>query len=135
MKHLMPLFTGLADPLRLRILNLLFVSPTLCVCDLELALAEPQAKISRHLAYLRSRKLVSTTRRDQWVHYRISGLAEVDPGFVTALRTMLMASPDSVADIERLLEGLDTNGVVSLQSAPAGTIERVIRICCGEPVA
>jgi hypothetical protein len=69
------------------------------------------------------------------VHYRISGLAEVDPGFLTALRTMLMASPDSVADIERLLEGLDTNGVVSLQSAPAGTIERVIRICCGEPVA
>jgi ArsR family transcriptional regulator len=135
MNHLMPLFTGLADPLRLRILNLLFTSPTLCVCDLELALAEPQAKISRHLAYLRKRKLVATTRRDQWVHYRVSGLAEIDPAFVTSLRAMLMASPEAAADIERLLEGLDANAVVSLQSAPSGTIERVIRICCGEPVA
>lgn len=135
MNHLMPLFTGLADPLRLRILNLLFTSPTLCVCDLELALAEPQAKISRHLAYLRKRKLVGTTRRDQWVHYRITGLGDMDAGFVTALRTMLMASPEAAADIERLLEGLDANAVVSLQSAPAGTIERVIRTCCGEPVA
>lgn len=135
MNHLVPLFTGLSDPLRLRILNLLFTSPTLCVCDLELALAEPQAKISRHLAYLRKRKLVGTTRRDQWVHYRISGLAELDERFVTALRALLMASPEAAADIERLLEGLDANAVVSLQSAPADTIERVIRICCGEPVA
>ncbi len=135
MKHLIPLFTGLSDPLRLRILNLLYISPTLCVCDLELALNEPQAKISRHLAYLRTRKLVSTSRRDQWVHYSIGTLAGADAGFVTALRSMLMASPDATNDIERLLEGLDSNAIVSLQSAPAGTIERVIRVCCGEPVS
>ncbi len=130
MNQHMPLFTALADPLRLRILNLLFHAPNLCVCDLELALNEPQAKISRHLAYLRKRDMVRTHRRDQWVHYSL-GKTLVDDPITTHLRTRLMSSDQGAMDIERLLEGLDGNEVVSLQSASPAEIDQVIRACCG----
>jgi ArsR family transcriptional regulator len=35
-------------------------------------LAQPQPKISRHLAYLRSAGLVGTRREAKWMHYRIT---------------------------------------------------------------
>src|SRR6185295_2079189 len=49
------------------------------MCDREVAvgeftdvLGEPQPKISRHLAYLRSAGLVSTTRDGKWISYAIA---------------------------------------------------------------
>ncbi len=65
------LFNALADETRLRILNLLGEGE-LCVCDMMTVLGEPQSKISRHLAYLRRTRLVETTRKGLWMHYRLS---------------------------------------------------------------
>jgi len=55
-------FRALADRTRLRVVNLL-VRGTLCVCDLQRILGEPQSTVSRHLAYLKAAGLI-TDRRD-----------------------------------------------------------------------
>jgi len=55
---------------RLRILHLLTQGP-LCVCHFQDILRIPQAKVSQHLAYLRKHRMVETTRRGNWVIYRL----------------------------------------------------------------
>jgi ArsR family transcriptional regulator len=61
-------FRALADPTRLRILNLLLNEPV-CVCDLAATLGLPQPLVSRHLAYLRSAGLVQDRRCGTRVNY------------------------------------------------------------------
>jgi ArsR family transcriptional regulator len=65
------IFRALADPTRLRILNLLR-GGELCVCYIVDALNMPQPKISRHLAYLRKAGLVLARREGLWIHYRLT---------------------------------------------------------------
>jgi ArsR family transcriptional regulator len=65
------LFKAFADPVRLRLLNLL-AGGEVCVCHLHEALALPQSTVSRHLAYLRKRGLVVGRKEGQWVHYRLA---------------------------------------------------------------
>ena len=65
------LFSGFADPTRLRILNLL-AAGELCVCDLVELLDLPQPLVSRHLAYLRRTGLVDVTRESKYAHYRLA---------------------------------------------------------------
>ncbi len=68
------LFRALADPTRLRILNLLDAGE-LCVCHIVGALRMPQPKVSRHLAYLRRVGLVLARRDGLWIHYRLAPAA------------------------------------------------------------
>jgi ArsR family transcriptional regulator len=65
------LFQALADRTRLRLLNLM-QSGEVCVCFFVEVLDEPQPKISRHLAYLRSAGLVSARRDAKWMQYSIT---------------------------------------------------------------
>lgn len=65
------LFRGFADPIRIRILNLLVVGE-MCVCDLVEILELPQPTVSRHLAYLRKAGLVAVTRESSFAHYRLT---------------------------------------------------------------
>jgi ArsR family transcriptional regulator len=65
------LFKAFADPVRLRLLNLL-VAGEVCVCHLYEALDLPQSTVSRHLAYLRKRGLVLGRKEGLWVHYRLA---------------------------------------------------------------
>lgn len=58
----------LCDRTRLRLIHLLLGGP-LCVCHLQEVLGEPQVKVSRHLAYLRARGLVTARRCGQWMIY------------------------------------------------------------------
>jgi ArsR family transcriptional regulator len=67
---LIQIYQCLCDRTRLRILNLLARSP-LCVCHFQDILGEPQVKISKHLAYLRRRGMVSTAREQNWVIYSL----------------------------------------------------------------
>lgn len=64
------LYKGLGDETRLRILNLLAVSP-LCVCHVQGVLGKSQVLISQHLAYLRQRKLVTARRYRHWMIYAL----------------------------------------------------------------
>src|SRR5580700_4469843 len=65
------LFKAFADPVRLRLLNLL-VEGEVCVCHLHEALDLPQSTVSRHLAYLRRRGLVTGRKQGLWVYYRLT---------------------------------------------------------------
>jgi len=65
------LFRALADPTRLRLLNLIG-DREICVCYFVEILGMSQPKISRHLAYLRRAGIVTARREGKWVHYRLS---------------------------------------------------------------
>lgn len=66
------LFKAFADPVRLRLLNLL-ADGEVCVCRLHEALEPPQSTVSRRLAYLRKRGLVKGRKQGLWVHDRLAG--------------------------------------------------------------
>jgi ArsR family transcriptional regulator len=64
------LFRALADPTRLRLLNLI-ADREICVCYFVQILGISQPKISRHLAYLRRAGIVAARRQGRWMHYRL----------------------------------------------------------------
>ncbi len=63
-------FRVLSDSTRLGIV-LLLAKGELCVCQIESALKEHQAKISRHLAYLRKHGIVQTRSQWKWKYYSL----------------------------------------------------------------
>jgi ArsR family transcriptional regulator len=79
-------FQALADRTRLRLLNLMG-EQEICVCYFVEILGQPQPKISRHLAYLRSAGIVSGRREGKWIYYRIAMPA--NEGAASVLRQML----------------------------------------------
>ncbi|MCE5187272.1 MAG: metalloregulator ArsR/SmtB family transcription factor [Planctomycetaceae bacterium] len=81
------LFKALSDPLRLRLVTCMAAGGELCVCKLVDALAEPQFKVSRHLAILRAAGLVQARRQGTWMYYR---LADVQTEFDRSLRDCLL---------------------------------------------
>lgn len=68
--ELVEIYECLCDLTRLRLLHVLGRGP-LCVCHFQAVLAEPQVKISKHLAYLRARGLVTCKREGKWMVYAL----------------------------------------------------------------
>lgn len=61
---------AVADPTRLRILDLLVQQPEpVCVCDLTPRFPQNQPTISHHLKLLRDARLVDTEKRGIWSYY------------------------------------------------------------------
>lgn len=71
MTQLSAFFKALADPTRLRVVNLLLRSP-LCVCEMAGILELPQPLLSRHLAYLRNSGLVEGSRQGLRINYELN---------------------------------------------------------------
>jgi len=65
-------FKALADPVRLRLLNLIAAHPggEACVCDLNGPFELSAPTISHHLKVLREAGLIDGERRGTWVYYR-----------------------------------------------------------------
>lgn len=92
---------AIAEPTRLRILNLLMEEP-LCVCELEFLLCLSQPLLSRHLSYLRGTGLALDKRMGTRVQYSmVSGDPVVDK-LKTCLRGVLESEEVYRADRERL---------------------------------
>jgi ArsR family transcriptional regulator len=85
MMELSTTFKALADPTRLRIMNLLLRSP-FCVCEMERILKLSQPLLSRHLAYLRNCGLVENQRHGMRVNYYLN---EKHP-FIKQIRPFLL---------------------------------------------
>jgi ArsR family transcriptional regulator, arsenate/arsenite/antimonite-responsive transcriptional repressor len=66
-------FQVLADPTRLRLLNVLRETGEICVCELVHALCLPQYGVSRHLQKLVGAGLLQARRRGKWIYYRVHG--------------------------------------------------------------
>ena len=64
-------FRALADPLRLKILDLLR-SQELCVCELCDKLDVSQSKLSFHLKNLKDANLVIARQQGRWIYYRLN---------------------------------------------------------------
>jgi len=64
-------FKALADPTRVRLLNLLLRNTELCVCDLQANFDLSQPTISHHLGILRKSGLVDSETRGRWAFYRV----------------------------------------------------------------
>jgi ArsR family transcriptional regulator, arsenate/arsenite/antimonite-responsive transcriptional repressor len=86
-------FKALADPTRLKILELLKAKgrsccdliarnePGLCACDVEEAVGLSQAAVSHHMGLLRRAGLVHAEKRGRWIYYSrneagIAGLSD-----------------------------------------------------------
>lgn len=104
MEQLVQFFKALSDETRLRIMMLL-TQGELCVCDLMFVLAEPQSKVSRHLAYLKHSGLTNSKRAGVWMHYWLKEpVDEVHKVQIDFLKEQLSRLPQFRMDRERLLE-------------------------------
>jgi len=66
------LFSALADPTRLRIINALMVTKELCVCDLAVIADLSVSAVSHQLRLLRDRDLVNARRDGRMVYYSLA---------------------------------------------------------------
>jgi ArsR family transcriptional regulator len=99
---LVQVYQCFCDRTRLRILNLLTRSP-LCVCHFQSILGEPQVKISKHLAYLRARGLVTVERDQNWMVYSLpeKRAPELESN-LKCLQDCVQSNPVFAGDLERL---------------------------------
>ncbi len=96
------LFKAFADPVRLRLLNLLS-DGEVCVCHLHETLELPQSTVSRHLAYLRKRSLVIGRKEGLWVHYRLAKpVGELHRMLISGLGSCAQAVTTLAEDRKRL---------------------------------
>jgi len=96
------LFRALADRTRLRIVNLL-ARGSLCVCDLQRVLEQPQSSVSRHLALLRSSGIVRDRRDGMRTFYALTPPeSPLVRGVLSAIRAHLATDGDYRADLEDL---------------------------------
>ena len=112
--NLIAIYKCLCDETRLRILNLLAVSP-LCVCHLQSVIGKSQVVISQHLAYLRERGMVSGRRYQQWVIYSLpaSPSHELETN-LKCLQDCVQTEPVFRNDREKLQELVGAKSVQAL---------------------
>jgi ArsR family transcriptional regulator len=75
-------FKALADPTRVRLLNILIRNPELCVCDLNANFDLSQPTISHHLGLLKKAGLVDCDVRGRWCFYRANKQAVAELGTI-----------------------------------------------------
>ncbi|WP_084103751.1 helix-turn-helix transcriptional regulator [Demequina sp. NBRC 110056] len=69
----------LADPTRLRIVQILAANGSVCACDLEPPLGLSQPTVSHHLRQLVQAGIVEREKRGTWAFYRVT------PGMIGAI--------------------------------------------------
>jgi ArsR family transcriptional regulator len=119
---LVRLFAALADPTRLRLLNLMH-GREVCVCYFVEILKQSQPKISRHLAYLRNAGIVSARRDGKWMHYSIERPQDIRAGCILdATMQSLQTDRGMQTDLARLSKACcEPRRFVTLTGAPVPT--------------
>lgn len=96
------LFRALADPTRLRLLNLI-ADREICVCYFVEILKISQPKVSRHLAYLRKAGIVAARREGKWMHYKlVVPKDEIAGNILRGTLKHLREKPEMKNDVARL---------------------------------
>ncbi len=85
------LMAALADPTRLRALQILWGGEEHCVCELMETLRASQSRMSRHMGRLKAAGLVTDRRDAQWVRYRRS--PNLSPQWVAIIDSVMAALP------------------------------------------
>lgn len=111
---LLAIYKCLCDETRLRILNLLSVSP-LCVCHIQSILRKSQVVISQHLAYLRERDLVTGQRYQSWMIYSLpANRPEALAANLKCLQDAIQSEPILRKDLEKLKKLMGSKSVSAL---------------------
>jgi len=96
------LFKALAEPARLRILNLLVHGGELCNCQVEAVTGYRNPKISRHFQFLKHAGLIQFRREGTWIFYSLRQPESDRLQAVQALLPLLAQwHPICVEDLER----------------------------------
>jgi ArsR family transcriptional regulator, arsenate/arsenite/antimonite-responsive transcriptional repressor len=96
------LFRALADRTRLRVVNLLACG-SLCVCDIQRILQQPQSSVSRHLALLKSAGLIQDRRDGMRIFYALTAWeSRLGRAVLSAIRAHLGGEADYGADLAEL---------------------------------
>jgi ArsR family transcriptional regulator len=96
------LFRALGDRTRLRIINLL-ARRSLCVCDIQRILEQPQPSVSRHLALLKSAGLIADRRDGMRTFYALTAWDSLFArGILSTIRGRLAVEGDYLRDVEEL---------------------------------
>jgi len=96
------LFKALAEPARLRILNLLVHGGELCNCQVEAVTGYRNPKISRHFQFLKHAGLIQFRREGTWIFYSLRQSESDRLQAVQALLPLLAQwHPICVEDLER----------------------------------
>lgn len=112
--RLLSIYKCLCDETRLRILNLLSVSP-LCVCHIQEVLGKPQVKVSQHLSYLKQRGMVTAHRHQQWMIYSFPEKPSLElEANLKCLQDCVQTEPVFRADRVKLKEITDQEKVRTL---------------------
>ena len=113
------LFAALADPTRLRLLNLMD-GREVCGCYFFEILKQGQPKFSRHLAYLRKAGIVAARREGKWMHYRIERPADLRAASILdATIKTFETNRNMQTDLARLSQACcEPQKFVPLQGAP-----------------
>ncbi len=116
---LVRLFAALADPTRLRLLNLM-AGREVCVCYFVEILKQSQPKISRHRAYLRNAGIVAARREGKWMHYSIQRPADnAAASILDAVFVSLREDKEMQADLSRLSRACcEPQRFVALEGVP-----------------
>jgi ArsR family transcriptional regulator len=114
---LIQIYQCLCDLTRLRILNLL-TQGELCVCHFQEILGEPQVKVSKHLAYLRTREMVIARKEANWMIYSLPGKPTRE------LSSNLACLQDCVREDETFRSDLEKRKEL------AGSIAENSPVCC-----
>ncbi len=104
---LVKILKALGDETRLRILNVL-KNTELCVCEIQYSLEITQSNTSRHLKTLSDAGLVVSSKKAQWVSYKINDAIFAEYPFV---REIFNGEMDKLEfkekDLEKLSECLE----------------------------
>jgi ArsR family transcriptional regulator len=123
MHDLAGVFKALSDESRLRILNLLFHSGELCVCDIESVMGFTQTKVSRHLSYLKRAGLVEDRRQGLWMLYSIARPKDKEQRrVVDFLGSLLKANRVAKQDARHLAASINTGCCATYTRVKPATI-------------
>ncbi len=70
-EELVVMLKALADPVRLRLVNLIAQTSETCACDLPAALDRSQPTVSHHLSVLVNAGLLEREKRGKWAWFRV----------------------------------------------------------------
>ena len=129
MKPFAAVFKALSDESRLRIINLLFYSGELCVCDIEQVMGFTQTKVSRHLAYLRKAGLVDDRKKGLWMLYSIAKPRNEEQRKILDFISSILNSNDVARrDAERLASRIRKGCCATYSVVKPGSIPAILEL-------
>jgi ArsR family transcriptional regulator len=129
MKELATVFKALSDEARLRILNLLFRTGELCVCDIESITGFTQTKVSRHLSYLKNAGLIDSRQQGLWMLYKIADpKTDSHRQLLNSLRTILQSHPVAQRDTKELSKNIKKGCCVTFAAIKPNQIPATLEL-------